>query len=98
MDINVSDYVWTENPKIAFIIEWKGDNWTEMRQFLQKLSKGWTISAYTTDDRSVLVTGAGYDQILEVGEWLIVHPSGTDGGRLREVDVLMGWTKGRPNS
>lgn len=98
MNISAGDYIYTENPKTAFIIEWKGDNWAEMDQFLQKFTKGWSVSAYTTTDRSVLIEGIGYDQILEVGDWLIVHPSGTAGGRLREVDVLMGWTKGRPNS
>lgn len=100
MTFDISDYVYMENPKTAFIIEWKGDNWAELIQFLRTFTRGWEASMYTTYESKIIVTLGDRlkDIILEPHDHLIVYEGGRDGDKILETDIISGFRKGRPNA
>ncbi len=100
MTLIQSDYIWTENPKTAYVIEWTGDNWFEMISFLRMFTRGWEASTYTTYEKKIIVTLTDTlkDIVLEPFDHLVVYQGGRDGDRISEIDLISGYTKGRPNS
>ncbi len=96
MSMDVSDYVWVENPKTVFVVEWTGDNWAEMVEFLRRFTRRWDFESYSTDEKSVIIKGAeSGDLILERWDHLLVEASGRKGKIVSELDLISDYTKGR---
>lgn len=100
MNINVSDYAYVENPRTVFVIEWTGANWDELIRFFRAFTRGWEASVWSTDQKSIEITGLQGGERLIVERWdhLLVEPGGRTGKVIGEVDLISGYTKGRPNS
>lgn len=88
-------YAWETKPRPVYAIQWRGDNWEEMRSFLRRYTQGWTASVWNTYGDECLIErhSGGSDFLLNRDEWLIVYSWDNDGTTGWDPDMIEGYTK-----